>query len=154
MKQPLLRMLDPACCHRFPQVYRSATALVALALVVIGGARYVTAAPAAQDQPIEIVMQQSFEATGLPAGAATGTAAHVKVPAGWSLKHVHGGPEYLYVIAGSVSITDAEGTRTYNAGDFAWVPAGHVHTGWTAEGAEAFILNIRPQGAQWIIPVQ
>src|SRR5438132_9856745 len=41
-----------------------------------------------------------FEATGLPAGAATGVASHSIAPPGFQLKHVHGGPGYAFVVAG------------------------------------------------------
>lgn len=101
----------------------------------------------------QIVMQQSFEPTGLPAGAATGTAARIVLPAGFNFKHVHGGPEFVYVLSGSFTVTHAGGSTTYNAGEFAFVGGGMVHTAITADGADVFVLNIRPVGAEWIIPV-
>lgn len=112
-----------------------------------------SAAPQAQLGP-QVLSQQSFEATGLPAGPATGTAARALLPPGLDFKHVHGGPEYVYVVSGSFTVTIGESSTTYSAGDFAFVTGGVPHTASTNEGAEVFILNIRPTGAEWIIPLQ
>jgi quercetin dioxygenase-like cupin family protein len=73
-------------------------------------------------------------------------------PPGFTLKHVHGGPTYVYVIAGSLDITDSQGTVTYAAGDFFWEPPGYIHTAQTAAGAEVFILFLLPPPAEAIIP--
>ena len=98
---------------------------------------------------------QPFEVTGLPAGRATGVPVRRTFPVGFTLKHVHGGPTYVYVLIGSLNITDADGkTVTYQAGDFFSEPAGYVHTVHVPEHAEVFILFVLPPGAEALIPVQ
>ena len=97
---------------------------------------------------------EPFEASGLPAGRAIGMPVRRAFPPGFSLKHAHGGPTYVYVLAGTLTVTDTTGnTVTYGAGDFFWEPAGYIHTAQTAEGAEVFILFLLPPAAEAIIPV-
>ena len=141
-----------------------AAALVALAGPAVTGAAAGTALAddywkpqatiaTAQDQPPGALAP--FEATGLPAGPAKGVPSHTTLPPGFSLKHIHGGPSYVYIIAGSVDIVDGDGSKvTYHAGDFFWEPAGHIHTVQTAERAELFILQFLPPGAEGTIPAQ
>ena len=106
---------------------------------------------AAQPAPPSLA---AFDATGLPAGPAKGVPQHTTLPPGFNLKHVHGGPSYVYVISGNIDIIDADGTRaSYQAGDFFWEPAGHVHTAHTAGGAELFILRFLAPGAEGTTPV-
>ena len=126
--------------------------LAAVALAGAGGEeRPVVTAAAAQPAP----SLEPFEVTGLPAGAAKGIPQHATLPPGFSLKHVHGGPSYVYVLAGSLDIIDADGsTATYRAGDFFWEPVGHVHTARTVDGAELFILRFLTAGAEGTITVQ
>lgn len=95
-----------------------------------------------------------FSATGLPAGAATGVPQHLSFPAGFTLKHTHGGPTYVYVLAGTLTISDNAGVKTYPAGSFFWESPGHVHTVQTAHPAEAFVLTFLPPGADATIPVK
>jgi quercetin dioxygenase-like cupin family protein len=96
----------------------------------------------------------AFDATGIPGGAAKGVPQRVSLPPGFNLKHVHGGPSYVYVISGNVDIVDADGTRaSYQAGDFFWEPVGHVHTAQSAGGAELFILRFLAPGAVGTIPL-
>lgn len=131
----------------------------AAALVLVGAAglaamhREPTALAVQQPTGPQILMQHSFEPTSLPAGAATGTAARLRLPPGFNFKHVHGGPEFLYVISGTLTVTFPEGSTTYHPGDFIFVGGGIVHTASTTDGAELFVMNIRPVEAQWIIPV-
>jgi hypothetical protein len=115
-----------------------------------GGQAPAASAPAAsQAKGLE-----PFEAGGLPAGRAIGVPVRRAFPPGFSLKHAHGGPTYVYVLSGTLNITDATGnTVTYGAGDFFWEPAGYIHTAQTAEGAEVFILFLLPPSAEAIIPV-
>lgn len=96
----------------------------------------------------------TFAATGLPAGAATGVPQHLFFPAGFTLKHTHGGPTYVYVIAGTLTISDNVGVKTYPAGSFFWESPGHVHTVHTADPAEVFVLTFLPPGADATIPVK
>ena len=95
-----------------------------------------------------------FAATGLPAGPATGMPQHLFLPAGFTLKHTHGGPTYVYVISGTLIISDAAGVKTYRAGSFFAEPPGHVHTVHTARPAEIFVLSLLPPGADATIPVK
>jgi len=106
---------------------------------------------AAQPAPATL---EAFDATGLPAGPARGVPQRVTLSPGFSLKHVHGGPSYVYVISGSVEIIDADGTGTmHHAGDFFWEPVGRVHTARTTEGAELFTLRFLTPGAESTIPL-
>jgi len=95
-----------------------------------------------------------FPATGLPAGPATGVPQHLSFPADFTLKHTHGGPTYVYVLAGTLTISDNAGVKTYPAGSFFAESPGHVHTVHTARPAEAFVLTFLPPGADATIPVK
>ena len=122
----------------------------AVAVATKGDRSPVAAAPAgSQAQGME-----PFEASGLPAGRAIGVPVRRAFPPGFSLKHAHGGPTYVYVLSGTLNVTDGTGkTVTYGAGDFFSEPAGYIHTAQTAEGAEVFILFLLPPSAEAIIPV-
>ena len=134
--------------------------LATVAILVVGGFALATAAAAsptatAAAQDVPTGSMTPFEVTGLPAGAARGVPAHTTLPPSFTLKHVHGGPSYVYVIAGSVDITEADGQKTtYDAGQFFWEPAGRIHTVQTTERAELFILQFLPPGAEGTIPAQ
>jgi quercetin dioxygenase-like cupin family protein len=95
----------------------------------------------------------TFRAIALPAGTATGVPVYAAFPAGFTFKHVHGGPTYVYVIAGDLEITDAQGTVTYCAGSFFSEPPGHVHTLHAVQPAEVFYLQFLPPGADGTIPL-
>ena len=97
-----------------------------------------------------------FVAAGLPAGRIIGVPQHVIMPAGFTLKHEHPGPHYVYIISGTVQITDAQGTKTYSAGMFLWEPAWHVHTVHALTRVEAFwIFFVPPAYTQKLtIPVK
>ena len=126
-------------------------ATLALGLSV-GGVATVYAASGAT-APHQAHSLEPFEAVGLPAGQATGVPSRLTLPAGTSLKHIHGGP--TYVLGGSLDIIDSDGsTAAYTSGDFFPEAAGHVHTVQTAGGAEVFILQFLPPGAESLVPVQ
>lgn len=95
-----------------------------------------------------------FQATGLPAGPATGLPQLLMLPAGFTLKHTHGGPTYVYVLTGTLIISDNAGVKTYPAGSFFWESPGHVHTVHTVRPAEAFVLTLLPPGADALIPMK
>jgi hypothetical protein len=95
-----------------------------------------------------------FPATGLPAGPSTGVPQHLSFPADFTLKHTHGGPTYVYVLTGTLTISDNAGVKTYPAGSFFAESPGHVHTVHTARPAEAFVLTFLPPGADATIPVK
>jgi len=96
-----------------------------------------------------------FEAIGLPAGQAAGVPSRLALPAGTNLKHVHGGPTYVYVLSGSLDIIDGGGSRaTYTSGDFFAEAPGHTHTVQVAKSAEVFVLQFLPPGAEATVPVQ
>ena len=98
---------------------------------------------------------QPFDAIGLPAGRATGVPTRLDLPAGTNLKHVHGGPTYVYVLSGSLDIVDEDGTQTtYAVGSFFSEPPGHIHTVRVAQGAQVFVLQFLPPGAEATVPVQ
>ncbi len=129
-------------------------ATLALGLSV-GGVAGVYAAAGAPAPPHQAGSLESFDAVGLPAGQATGVPSRLTLPAGTSLKHIHGGPTYVYVLSGSLSIVDSDGsTAAYTTGDFFPEAPGHVHTVQTAAGAEVFILQFLPPGAEGLVPVQ
>ena len=97
---------------------------------------------------------EPFTPVGLPAGQATGVPSRLTLSAGMNLKHVHGGPTYVYVLSGSLDIIDSDGSRiTYTAGDFFSEPPGHIHTVQVAQGAEVFVLQFLPPGAEATVPV-
>ncbi len=140
-------------------------ALFAAALLTIIGVHYtgsaraaqgaapraVSAAPAAQQPPA----LERFAVYGLPAGKATGNPVHVTFPAGTNLKHVHGGPTFVYVISGSLTIIESNGmTQTYSAGMFFSEGPGHIHTVVVPQSAEVFYLQFLPPDAEDTIPVQ
>jgi quercetin dioxygenase-like cupin family protein len=141
-------------------------ALVVVALTATGGARLATAArdtptgvqsgrPAVFHQVAPNVPLASFEATGLPAGTATGVARRTTAPPGFVSKHSHGGPLYAFVISGSIELIDADGNRkTYRPGEFYWERPGEPHTAQTAEGVELFIVQFLTPGALATIPAQ
>ena len=111
-----------------------------------------SAAAAVTVQPAARV--EAFDATGLPAGPARGIPQRASLLPGFNLKHAHGGPSYVYVLAGSLDITDADGTQTYHAGDFFWEPVGRTHTAHTADGADLFILRFLTPLSEATITVQ
>jgi len=98
----------------------TAAALGLLLLSAIGGSSYAVASRAGTSNapamaPARTALSQSetmqpFDATGLPAGAARGMPVRRTFPPGFNLKHVHGGPTYVYVISGSLDIIDSQGT--------------------------------------------
>ena len=96
----------------------------------------------------------TFSAIALPAGTATGVPVYAAFPAGLTLKHVHGGPTYVYVITGHLEITDAQGTVTHCAGSFFSEAPGHVHTLHVVQTSEVFYLQFLPPGAEGLIPVK
>ena len=70
-----------------------------------------------------------FVEDGVPVGQTSGVPSDLTLDAGFTLKHVHGGPTYVYVVSGNFDITDGDGTTvTYHKGDFFSEPAGHIHT--------------------------
>jgi quercetin dioxygenase-like cupin family protein len=96
----------------------------------------------------------TFSASALPAGSATGAPVYAAFPAGFTLKHVHGGPTYVYVISGDLEITDAQGTVRYCTGSFFAEAPGHVHTLHVVQRSEVFYLVFLPPGAESLIPVK
>lgn len=145
--------------------------LSAAAIVIVGvalaasGAHYAAASHAARGtqtrftgsatQPAQSASLAPFDASGLPAGKVMGLPIHATLPGGTNLKHVHGGPTYVYVISGSLDIVETDGSRmTYGAGTFFWEGPGHIHTVIVAQGAEIFELQLLPPGAESIVPVQ
>jgi quercetin dioxygenase-like cupin family protein len=112
-------------------------------------------AAAGAPAPQQVASLEPFEAVGLPAGEAKGVPSRLSLPAGTSLKHIHGGPTYVYVLSGSLNIIDNDGsTAAYTTGDFFPEAPGHIHTVQTAGGAEVFILQFLPPGAESLVPVQ
>jgi len=88
-----------------------------------------------------------FAATGLPVGPATGVAWRKMFPAGFTSRHLHGGPGYIYVISGVVQLSDAAGSTTYRDGTFFWEPSGHIHIMRILRRATPFVLRFLPSGA-------
>lgn len=105
--------------------------------------------------PVQSATLAPFDASGLPAGHVMGLPIHASFPAGTNLKHVHGGPTYVYIISGSLDIIDTDGARTtYDAGSFFWEGPGHIHTVQVAQGVDVFELQFLPPGAESLVPVQ
>jgi quercetin dioxygenase-like cupin family protein len=97
---------------------------------------------------------QPFVAAGLPTTKAIGVPLHQWFPAGFTLKHLHPGNRYVFIITGTVQISDAAGTKTYSTGMFFWEPARHVHTLHVLHDAEIFTLTFVAPGAKVVIPVK
>jgi hypothetical protein len=142
---------------------RRSIGLAVVATVLVGGVTGYTAgamgyATIVQDHASRagapLATLAPFAATGLPAGPVTGRPQHLFLPAGFTLGHTHGGPTYVYVISGTLIISDAAGAKTYRAGSFFAEPPGHVHTVHTAQPAEIFVLSLLPPGADATIPVK
>jgi quercetin dioxygenase-like cupin family protein len=119
---------------------------------VNAGAANSSCAAASRAKPIAPLT--AFHANALPAGSAMGVPTYASFPAGFTLKHVHGGPTYVYVISGDFTISDSHGTITYCAGSFFSEAPGHVHTLHVITPTEVFILAFLPPGADATIPVQ
>ncbi len=129
--------------------------LNASALHGAASAHSATRPQAAQPVPVGPPLQP-FVATGLPTGRAIGVPQHLVMPTGYTLKHMHPGNHYVFVVSGIVQITDDTGTKTYRAGMFIWEPAWHVHTVHVLQRAEIVGLLFVPPGyAQRVtIPVK
>lgn len=109
----------------------------------------IAAAPATQSGPLK-----PFPAIGLPAGQAVGDPSKLSLPTGFVLKHVHGGPTYVYVLSGIVEIEDSDGTTAvYMPGEFFAEAPGHTHTVRVRQAAELFVLSLLAPGAEGTIPV-
>ncbi len=118
-------------------------------------AHAVTLSAAAGPVPVGPSLQP-FVATGLPTGRSIGVPQHIVMPTGYTLKHMHPGNHYVFVLSGKVQITDAQGTRTYSAGMFLWEPAWRVHTVRVLQRAEIVgLLFVPPSYTQRVtIPVK
>lgn len=94
-----------------------------------------------------------FDAAALlPSGPLTAVTSFNQLPAGYTLKHHHGGARFIYLVSGSEEVTDDMGTRAYHAGDFWFEPQGHSHTAHVVSDASYFALDLLPPGAQATIP--
>lgn len=101
-----------------------------------------------------LVPPAQFRAADLPMGAATGNPSFLKLPAGFTLKHYHGGPTYVYVISGALSVSDAAGTKVYCTGSFFAEPPNHVHTAHALRPTQLFALTLLAPGKQATVPVK
>lgn len=138
-----------------PLVVVLLTALSVDALHVAASAH--SAAPPQAAQPVTVGPPlQPFVATGLPTGRAIGVLQHIVMPTGYTLKHMHPGNHYVFVLSGVIQITDDKGAKTYRAGMFIWEPAWHVHTVHVLQRAEIVgLLFVPPADAQRVtIPVK
>jgi quercetin dioxygenase-like cupin family protein len=123
--------------------------------VVRSGAASHPATSSAAAQPVLVGPPlQVFVATGLPRGSVVGVPLHQRFPTGFTLKHLHPGNRYIFVISGTVQISDTAGSKTYSAGMFFWEPAWHVHTLHVVQEAEIFSLTFVAPGAQPVTPVK
>jgi len=127
----------------------SGTQVYAAPAQSIAGATRASCATASRAKPRTPLA--TFQAIALPAGSATGVPVYAAFPAGFTLKHTHGGPTYVYVIAGDLEIADAQGTVTYCTGEFFSESPGHVHTLHAVRASEVFYLQFLPPGADGTI---
>lgn len=122
-------------------------ALNAGGLYALASVHPATPPAAAKPAPVPVgPALQPFVATGLPTGRAIGVPQHIVMPTGYTLKHMHPGNHYVFVLSGVVQITDDKGTKTYRAGMFIWEPAWHVHTVHVLQQAEIVGLAFVPPG--------
>lgn len=85
----------------------------------------------------------------VPDGPVEVVAETVRIPAGFTNRHVHGGPTFNTVRSGLVVITDdgEERGRRYGAGDFFFEPADSPHTIEALEDTRIDVLRLLPEGA-------
>ena len=149
MSVPIVRL---AAVKWFAAV--ASLSVLALSATAVSADQWWKPSPAAAVAAQPAARLEAFDATGLPSGPATGIPQRAILPPGFSLKHAHGGPSYVFVLAGSLDVSDADGTQTYRAGDFFWEPVGRTHTAHTADGADLFILRFLTPLSEATITVQ
>jgi Cupin domain len=151
-----MRSLIPSV-RRLPRWALITSVLLGLTSLVVTGfvAGTALAKPAGGAAAQQASTYDTFDATGLPSGSVKGIPQHTALPPDFTLKHIHGGPSYVYVISGSLDIIEGDNSRvTYHAGDFFWEPVGHTHTVQTTERAEIFVLRFLTPGAEGTVEVQ
>lgn len=142
--------------RRLTEMFRLATAMVFIAgliAVAAGSPRTARAADNGRVTSVTTKVLGQFDAAALlPAGPLTAVATITKYPAGYAQKHHHGGLKLLYVLSGTMEITDDAGTVVHHTGDF-WVEAaGHSHTAHAVTDATIFSIDLLPPGAQATVP--
>jgi len=81
----------------------------------------------------------------------------IDLPSGGTLpKHTHGGPTVVYVITGTLTLTDASGTKTVKAGESFTENAGVVHWGSNqgTTSVRVAVSYLIPKGADVITMVK
>jgi hypothetical protein len=130
---------------------RLVVAILVLVLAALNARAFSSAAaahplmPRAAAKPVPVGPPlQPFAATGMAKPYVIGVPQHQRYPAGYTLTHMHPGNRYVFVISGSLQVTDAQGTRTYGPGAFFWETAWRVHTLHVLRAAETFALAFVP----------
>lgn len=119
--------------------------VLALALGVVLG---VAGDRALRDSPPRESVSGGGTLARVPAGPLMVRAESVRLPAGFSSRHVHGGPTFNTVVAGRVEIRDPRGTRRYGPGEFFFEPAELVHTIFVIDAARLDVVRLLPRGAE------
>src|SRR5436309_1375837 len=96
-----------------------ALALIASLLAVAAGSPGTVRADNGKVTAVTTQVLGQFDAAALlPSGPLTAVASFNQLPAGYTLKHHHGGARFIYLVSGTEEVTDDMGTRTSHAGDF------------------------------------
>jgi hypothetical protein len=74
-------------------------------------------------------------------------AERVVLPAGFQSQHIHGGPTFNFVDAGTVVIESAGREQRHDEGGFFFEPARNVHTITVLDDARLRVIRLLPPGA-------
>ena len=101
-------------------------------------------APPGADLPL---VSSSGMLDHLPEAPVEVVAETVRLPAGFVSTHVHGGPTFNTVLAGTVELREAGMTTRHEVGDFFFEPADFPHRITALSDARLHVLRLLPPGA-------
>ena len=130
---------------------RAALVLTASAALVLGGALgfvggRLTGEDAAPDEPAGLIAEG--ELASASDGPVAVRAERVVLPAGFQSQHLHGGPTFNFVDAGTVVIESGGHERRYCAGGFFFEPARRVHTITVLDDTRLRVIRLLPPGVE------
>jgi hypothetical protein len=88
------------------------------------------------------------ELAKVPDAPLTVRAERVVLPAGFQSQHIHGGPTFNFVDAGTVVIESAGREQRYDKEGFFFEPARNVHTITVLDDARLRVVRLLPPGAE------
>ena len=122
----------------------AATVLVAVVVGFAGGR--LSRGEEAADEPAALIGQGQLSA--LPEAPVEVRAERVVLPAGFVSRHLHGGPTFNFVDAGTVVIESAGERVRYEAGGFFFEPGRRVHSITVLDDARLRVIRLLPPGAE------